>query len=182
MPAFEPACPGDPGCEALCAELQHEMIDVYLEGLPGDFVGVQYYTRERIDPAVPGHDAPPPPDAPLTQMGWEIHPEGLHRAIVAAAAGSGLPVIVTENGIATDDDEQRVAYLRDHLGQVKRALDEGVDVRGYTYWSSFDNFEWNEGYRPTFGLVGIARDDGLRRVVRRSAEVFGEVARTGRLP
>ena len=180
MPAFEPARADDPGCVALCAELQHEMIDVYLDGLAGDFVGVQYCTRERIDPAAPGHDAKPPPDAPVTLMGWELFPEGLHRAIVSAAA-SGLPVIVTENGIATADDEQRIAYLRDHLGQVKRALADGVDVRGYMCWSSFDNFEWNEGYRPTFGLVGIDREDGLRRVARPSAEWYGQLARTGRL-
>ena len=62
------------------------------------------------------------------------------------------------------------------------ARDEGVDVRGYIYWSSFDNFEWSEGYRPTFGLVGIDREDGLRRVVRPSAEAFGRVARSGGWP
>jgi beta-glucosidase len=60
-------------------------------------------------------------------------------------------------------------------------MTEGADVRGYLYWSSFDNFEWAEGYRPTFGLVGIDRDDGLRRIVRPSAEAFGRVARTGSL-
>jgi len=180
MPAFEPARPDDPGCVAACAEIQREMIDVYLEDLAGDFVGVQYYTRERLDPAVPGRHAPPPPGAPLTQMGWEIFPEGLHRAITSAAR-SGLPVIVTENGIATADDAQRVDYMRDHLAQVKRALDDGVDVRGFTYWSSFDNFEWNEGYRPTFGMIGIDRADGLRRVVRPSARAYGNLARSGRL-
>ena len=61
---------------------------------------------------------------------------------------------VTENGIATADDAQRVDYLRTHLAQVARALREGVDVRGFHYWSSFDNFEWAEGYRPMFGLIG----------------------------
>ena len=181
MPALEPARPNDPGCVALCAELQREMVDVYLEDLSGDFVGVQYYTRERLDPAVPNHNAGPPEGAPLTLMGWELFPEGLHRAITTAAAGSGLPVIVTENGIATADDAHRIDYLRDHLTQVGRALDDGVDVRGYMYWSSFDNFEWNEGYRPTFGLVGIDRDNGLERVLRPSAEWYGEVARSRRL-
>jgi beta-glucosidase len=113
----------------------------------------------------------------VTQMGWELHPEGLHGAIVLAAS-SGLPVVVTENGIATADDAERLTYLRTHLEQVARALREGIDVRGYLYWSSFDNFEWAEGYRPTFGLVGIDREDGLRRVVRPSALAFGELART----
>jgi beta-glucosidase len=113
-------------------------------------------------------------------MGWEIHPEGLHRAILSAAR-AGLPVYVTENGIATADDGERIAYMRDHLAQVARAIAGGADVRGYFYWSSFDNFEWAEGYRPTFGLIGIDRDDGLRRVVRPSAIAFGRLAATGRL-
>jgi beta-glucosidase len=177
MPDFQPARPGDPGCERLVAELQREMIDVYLEDLPGDFVGVQYYTRERLDPAVPGHNAPPPADAPLTLMGWELHPAGLGKAI-RSAARSGLPVVITENGIATADDAERIAYLRAHLAEVAGALRDGVDVRGYLYWSAFDNFEWNEGYRPTFGMVGIDRAGGLRREVRESARRFGELART----
>jgi beta-glucosidase len=159
LPAFEA---GDPR--------PAEMVEPYLEGLPGEFAGVQYYTLMRE----------PPPGAELTQMGWEIHPEGLLESL-RTAARAGLPLVVTENGIATDDDAKRVDYLESHLGAVKRALDEGIDVRGYLYWSSFDNFEWAEGYRPTFGLVGIERERGLRRVVRPSAEAFGRVARTNQL-
>jgi beta-glucosidase len=181
LPSFEPARPGDPACVAACREIQHAMEDVYLERLTGDWVGVQYYTRQRVDPANADGFAPAPDGAELTQMGWELYPEGLHRAI-AAAARSGLPVYVTENGIATADDERRIAYMRDHLAQVARAIaDDGIDVRGFHYWSSFDNFEWAEGYRPTFGMIGIDRGDGLRRVVRPSARAYGELARTGSL-
>ncbi len=180
LPDFEPARPGDPACEAGFAELRRLMEDVYLEGLAGDWVGVQYYTRQRVDPARAGGFAPAPDGAPLTQMGWEIHPEGLHRAITAAAR-TGLPVFVTENGIATADDDQRIAYLTSHLAEVARALRDGVDLRGYFHWSSFDNFEWAEGYRPTFGLIGIDRDDDLRRVVRPSAHVLRRIAVTGAL-
>jgi beta-glucosidase len=110
-------------------------------------------------------------------MGWEINPDGLGRAI-RLAASSGLPVVITENGIATPDDRERVAYLRDHLAQVAGCLRDGIDIRGFMYWSSFDNFEWNEGYRPLFGLIGIDREDGLRRVPRPSARAYGELART----
>jgi beta-glucosidase len=180
LPDFEPARPGDPACEAGFAELRRLMEDVYLEGLAGDWVGVQYYTRQRVDPARAGGFAPAPDGAPLTQMGWEIHPEGLHRAITAAAR-TGLPVFVTENGIATADDDQRIAYLTSHLAEVARALRDGVDLRGYFHWSSFDNFEWAEGYRPTFGLIGIDRADDLRRVVRPSAHVLRRIAVTGAL-
>jgi beta-glucosidase len=180
LPAFEPARPLDPACETACAELVHEMEEVHLDGLAGDWAGVQYYTRQRVDPAAADGFAPAPEGAPLTQMGWEIHPEGLHRAIVSTAR-AGLPIYVTENGIATADDAQRIAYMRDHLAQVARAIAGGADVRGFFYWSSFDNFEWAEGYRPTFGLVGIDRADGLRRVVRDSARAYARLAATGRL-
>jgi beta-glucosidase len=180
LPAFEPARPGDPACEAACRELVRDMEDAYLERLTGDWVGVQYYTRQRVDPAYADGFAPAPDGVPLTLMGWELHPEGLYRAI-ASAARSGLPVYVTENGIATADDAQRVEFIRAHLEQVARAIRDGIDVRGFHYWSSFDNFEWAEGYRPTFGLIGIDRDDGLRRTVRPSARAYGAVARTGSL-
>jgi beta-glucosidase len=190
LPAIEPAR-DDPACAQLAASLSAEFAGLYLDGLapgtgrdqpadPGDFVGVQYYTRIRADPTAEGFLAPPPPDAELTQMGWEVYPDGLRTAL-HAAAGTGLPVIVTENGIATGDDARRLAYLESHLAALRQARAEGVDVRGYLYWSSFDNFEWAHGYEPTFGLVGIDRSDDLRRVVRPSAEAFGRVARTGRL-
>jgi len=179
LPALEPARPDDPGCVALHDELRARMWDAWLDPeIGGDWVGVQYYTRMRVDPAAATRFAPAPAGAPLTLMGWELHPEGLYDAIAGAARATGLPVHVTENGIATTDDAERIAYLRTHLGEVARALRDGIDVRGYLYWSSFDNFEWAEGYRPTFGLVGIDREDGLRRVVRPSAEAFGEVVRT----
>jgi beta-glucosidase len=113
-------------------------------------------------------------------MGWEIHPAGLLKAL-RSAARAGLPLVVTENGIATSDDRERIDYLESHLASVLEALSEGIDVRGYLYWSSFDNFEWAEAYRPQFGLVGIDRANDLRREVRPSAHAFGRVARTGRL-
>ena len=179
LPAYEPAR-DDAACRAACEALRRQMSDVFIDGLQGDYVGVQYYSRTRVDPAEPGGSAPPPPDATLTQMGWEIYPEGLYNAL-ADATRSGLPAIITENGIATADDAQRIAFVRDHLAEVKRALDDGIDVRGYLYWSAFDNFEWNEGYRPRFGLIGIDRENDLARIVQPSARAFGELSRTGRL-
>ncbi len=168
------------GDEELRSMAQREMIDVYLDDLPGAFAGVQYYTRMVLDPGAPGLVADPPEDVRTTQMGWEIHPEGLLKAL-RSAARAGLPLVVTENGIATSDDSERIDYLESHLASVLEALSEGIDVRGYMYWSSFDNFEWAEGYRPRFGLIGIDRANDLRREVRPSARAFGRVARTGRL-
>jgi beta-glucosidase len=100
----------------------------------------------------------------------------LHRA-----ARTGLPLYVTENGIATTDDTERVAYLGSHLAALARARSEGVDVRGYLHWSAFDNFEWSEGYRPRFGLIAVDRDHDFARHAKPSAHAFARVARSGRL-
>jgi len=163
LPAIEPARPEDPGCVAAADELREVMVEPFVDDPGGAFVGVQYYTRMRADPARFATFGPAPAGARLTAMGWEWHAPGL-RAALDTAARAGLPLVVTENGIATDDDADRVAYLREHLAVVAGALADGMDVRGYLHWSAFDNFEWAEGFRPRFGLVGIDHDDGLRRV------------------
>lgn len=184
-PVFEPNDPRSEADVAAAEMLRAQMVDFHIDDLRaggdvGDFVGLQYYTRTVIDASSPRFLVPPAEGADTTQMGWEIYPEGFGQ-MLRRIAETGLPVVVTENGIATDDDRQRVRYLSSHLRQVKQVIDEGIDVRGYMYWSSFDNFEWAHGYAPKFGLVGIAREDGNRRIVRPSAVAFGEVARTGSL-
>jgi beta-glucosidase len=185
LPYIEPLRSDDDGDVMVADLLRGLMVDSHLDDLraagdPGDFVGLQYYFRMRVDASRPDFQAPPPQGAETTQMGWEVYPAGFGR-MLRRVAESGLPVVVTENGIATADDAQRVRFLRSHLRELKAALDDGVDVRGYLHWSAFDNFEWAHGYAPTFGLVGIDRADGLRRVVRPSAVLYGEVARTGSL-
>ncbi len=113
-----------------------------------DFVGIQYYTRTRYSAASAG---PTMPDLNrfITQMAWEVYPEGL-APLLQRAAATGLPVYVTENGICCDDDAVRVEYIADHLAAVDAARRAGADVRGYFYWSAMDNFEWNFGYGPKF--------------------------------
>ena len=74
----------------------------------------------------------------------------------------GLPIMVTENGVADENDELRPAYLRDHLAAVADAIDAGVDVRGYLFWTAWDNFEWAEGYTKRFGLIAVDRDTQAR--------------------
>jgi beta-glucosidase len=185
LSVIEPLRPDDPDDVAAAGALRELVVDSHLEDLAaggdtGDFVGLQYYSRTRVDARVPGWGGPVPEGAETTGMGWEVYPEGFGQAL-RRVADSGLPVLVTENGIATDDDRQRVRFLAAHLDQVAAALRDGVDVRGYFYWSAFDNFEWAWGYGPTFGLVGIDRTDDFRRTVRPSAVAFGEVARTGSL-
>ncbi|MFL6126011.1 family 1 glycosylhydrolase, partial [Actinophytocola sp.] len=131
-----------------------------------------------VDPASPTLFADPPPGSQLTQMGWAVYPDGL-RQILHRAARTGLPLYVTENGIATEDDDERLGYLQSHLAALAKARSEGVDVRGYLHWSAFDNFEWAEGYRPKFGLIAVDRDKNFTRTPKSSAHAFARLAATG---
>ncbi len=109
-------------------------------------------------------------------MGYEFWPEALEAAIREASAVAGVPIIVTENGLATDDDSRRIAYVARALRGVAACLRDGLAVRGYTYWSALDNFEWALGYRPTFGLIAVDRRT-QRRTVKPSARWLGGIAR-----
>lgn len=182
---LEPLRPEHEGDVTLTRSLRELMTESHLDDLRGggdvgDWVGLQYYTRAGIDSRLPLLVAPPRSGAETTQMGWEVYPAGFGQ-MLRRVAETGLPVVVTENGIATADDRQRIAYLSSHLRELKNAIDDGVDVRGYLYWSAFDNFEWNHGYAPTFGLVAIDRSDNLRRIPRPSAYAYGRLAASGDL-
>ena len=137
-----------------------------------DFVGIQYYSRSRYD-AASGGPAPADLERTLSQMGWEVYPEGL-TPLLERAAKTGLPLYVTENGMACDDDRIRVEYIADHLTVVDQARRAGADVRGYFYWSAMDNFEWNFGYGPKFGLIAVDRTT-LTRAPRPSAYFFRDI-------
>jgi beta-glucosidase len=113
---------------------------------------------------------------PVTAMGWEVQPEGLTRLLRRVKddyTGSKVDLYVTENGAAYDDvvaedgvvhDEERAEFLRLHLSAILDAIDEGVDVKGYFYWSLMDNFEWAWGYAKRFGLVRVDYDTQVRTV------------------
>ncbi len=148
--------------------------DVFFDATAGDdFFGVQTYTRMRVGAEGPlGGE----PGVPVTQMGYEFWPAALESTIRRSAQRTGLPVYVTENGIGTADDAQRIDYVTRALAGVGRCLDDGVDVRGYFYWSLLDNFEWVLGYMPTFGLVAVDRRTFERRP-KPSAAFIGKVAR-----
>src|SRR5207244_4413833 len=123
-------------------------------------------------------DRQPDPSAPprlRRDQGGPRRRTRRHDAVDVA----GTPVYVTENGIGTADDDQRVQYVTEALHRVGRCLDDGLDVRGYFYWSLLDNFEWSLGYRPTFGLVAVDRETHTR-TVKPSARWLGEIARSNR--
>jgi beta-glucosidase len=167
-----------PGGEAALAAHHRDWEDPYLEAARGDdFIGVQTYTRHRFGPQ---GMADPEPGVPLTMMGYEVWPQALGTTIRRAAAATGVPVLVTENGIATDDDTQRIAFVGRALDSVLDCLAEGLDIRGYVYWSLLDNFEWAHGYRPTFGLVAVDRTT-QERTPKPSATWLGQIARANRL-
>ncbi|MCU4653592.1 GH1 family beta-glucosidase [Roseibacterium sp. SDUM158016] len=138
--------------------------DFALIGTPLDWIGVNYYTRKRIRAG----DGPWPAYAeaetvlPLTQMGWEIYPDGLRDFLLRTAReySGDLPIYVTENGMANPDlpdrpDTERIDYLDAHLSAVREAIAGGAPVSGYFVWSLMDNYEWSLGYEKRFGLVHV---------------------------
>jgi beta-glucosidase len=153
-----------------------------------DFVGVQTYTRNRFGPEGPRGPhvewGKPPPEEreDSTMLGQEFYPQSLGNTIRRAwRSTGGIPILVTENGIATADDGKRIRFVDTALREVLDCLDEEIDVRGYLYWTFLDNFEWSLGYRPTFGLVAVDRTTFARRP-KPSAYWLGRVAQTRTLP
>jgi beta-glucosidase len=170
-----------PGGEARLESMRHHSEDVFLDVTKGDdFLGVQVYTRLLIGP---GGWAGYEEGVPVLDMGYEFYPDSLGHCLRRAwdYTGGAVPLFVTENGIGTTDDEQRIDYVRQALSGVLHALDDGVDVRGYTYWSLLDNFEWAMGYRPKFGIVSVDRETFERRV-KPSGAWLASVAAANALP
>lgn len=150
-----------------------------------DFVGLNYYSRDLIRFSHRhGREMfihrSVPPSAEISDLGWEVFPDGLGRLIRACCQRTGLPVYVTENGIADARDAQRASFLVRHLAQVADAIAEGFDVRGYYHWTLIDNFEWSEGYEPKFGLYAVELES-QRREARASAEVYRTIASSRRI-
>jgi beta-glucosidase/6-phospho-beta-glucosidase/beta-galactosidase len=165
-----------------------------------DFFGVNYYFRGKalklgapITPAIPLFDFLPvteyaTPERPFlapcpttcTEFGWEIYPPGL-REVLAIAGSYGRPVYITENGLADADDDQRPAYLVQHLAVLEQAIaDDVADVRGYFHWSLVDNFEWARGYFPKFGLYRVDGSGNL--LPRGSAGHYRRIAEANAIP
>jgi beta-glucosidase len=124
-----------------------------------DFLGVNYYTRihMRFNPFkklgvemrhrdIDGYG--------LTDMGWEIHPRGLEK-VLRYASKLNVPLIITENGIATRDDDKRTKFMKRHVDVMEKCIKEGMDIQGYFYWSLIDNYEWLQGLDARFGLYNV---------------------------
>lgn len=151
-----PTAPDLPVCEAI------EPGDLETIAQPLDFLGINYYTR--IWSSTSNPPVPAPHAQGTSDMGWENYPEGLTELLCGLKRDYPLPpVFITENGLANRDvlvdgkvdDQPRIEYMRTHLSALKAAIDAGVDVRGFFYWSLMDNFEWSSGYAKRFGLVHV---------------------------
>jgi beta-glucosidase len=140
-----------------------------------DWIGINYYSRTIVGWPWPANGASDGVGSrERTDFGWEIYPEGLY-AVLQRMAGFGKPIVITENGISDADDDQRPAYIVAHVKQMYRAIQAGVDLRGYMHWTLLDNYEWAEGFLQRFGLA--TRD----RELRPSARVYGAIARANGL-
>jgi beta-glucosidase len=149
-----------------------------------DFIGMNYYFRCKckFDPLkspmmvkMVGD-----PNAEKSLFDWEVYPEGMYNLMKVIYRNLKKPIIVTENGISTLNDNQRISYIIRHLDSVYRAMRDGVDVRGYLYWSFIDNFEWSEGYTQPFGLVAMNQKT-FARIPKPSARVYSEICKEGKV-
>ena len=151
-----------------------------------DFIGLNYYTRDFVK-----FNILKPENlfiqicqldiinSSRNSLGWEIYPEGLFEILMNLKKYK-LPVLISENGICTDNDKQRWNFINSHLREVKKALQKDVTILGYLYWSLIDNFEWENGFKPRFGLVEVNYQDFSRKI-RESAKKFSEVCRLNSL-
>jgi beta-glucosidase len=152
--------------------------NTFLDATTGDdFIGVQCYERTVLGPTGP---VPVPPGTRVTQMGYQYWPQVVEHTVRRAAAYTGIPVLVTENGIGTEDDRERIEFLTTALQCLHRCIADGIDVKGYFVWSLLDNYEWHLGFDPKFGICAVDRTT-FERKPKPSAHWFGEVARTNAL-
>ncbi|GGN99186.1 glycoside hydrolase family 1 protein [Saccharibacillus kuerlensis] len=160
-----------PGGEEWAARKWYQYFEQYVPAMEGDdFFGLQNYTRE-----VYGPDGQIQPEGEVTQMGYEFYPEGLGNVIRKVSQVLSMPLIVTEHGVATTDDERRQTFIREGLKGLQDCLNEGIDIKGYLHWSTFDNFEWNSGYSKHFGLIAVDRKT-QKRQPKESARLLGQIA------
>jgi beta-glucosidase len=150
-----------------------------------DFIGLNYYFHFRLKSVrdflrkslfSSSTDAAKHIDFESSDIGWELFPHGIFDVCIDLGMYYKKPIYITENGLATDNDDKRLRALVGYLLQLFHAIQAGADVRGYFHWSLLDNFEWAKGYAPKFGMVDINRNT-MERTVRPSAEVYGLIAK-----
>lgn len=191
QPIFQGSYPED-GITVWGAALEGiNLAEIEKACVPLDFYGLNYYSREVIK--APSDDTYFPsvsvrlPDVPRTFMDWEVYPEGVYDILKDISSRYTLPdIYITENGAAYDDpapqngvvhDPERVDYLEKHLAQISRAIQDGVQVKGYFLWSLLDNFEWAYGYAKRFGIIHVDYET-QQRTLKQSALFYRDFIRS----
>lgn len=129
-----------------------------------DFIGLNYYMYSQHGKKK---------FLPVSDMGWDIYPRGIYHVLLELGRYK-KPIYITENGLADEDDSQRKDFIVDHLLQIHKAMEQGVDVRGYFYWSLLDNYEWAHGFEKRFGLIAVDFVTQERRI-RPSALIYKNI-------
>jgi beta-glucosidase len=154
--------------------IRQQRYGAWMEAARGDdFIGVQNYNRTLWD--AKGMVAAPA-DSRRNYMGQEVYPPSLAAAVRYAHEATGVPVMVTEHGVGTDDDTMRAWLIPAALKELQATIAAGVPVLGYVHWSLLDNYEWLFGYKPHFGLFSVDRRT-FARTPKPSAAVLGAIAR-----
>lgn len=136
----------------------------------GDFIGMNFYFHNRVNYGFSKNK-----NEKVSDMGWELYPQSV-KSLLLNIKKYNKPIYITENGLADSNDTYRAWYITEVLKSVAEAIQEGVDVRGYFYWSLLDNFEWAEGFAMKFGLFSIDRTT-WKRIARPSTKVYAEIAK-----
>lgn len=137
-----------------------------------DFIGLNYYFHNRVNYGFNKNE-----NKIVSDMGWELYPEGIYH-VLDDLKKFKKPVYITENGLADAKDDKRELFIRETLKFVDHAMKEGVDVRGYFHWSLLDNFEWDKGFWPRFGLIEVDYKT-QKRHIRQSAFVYKKFIESG---
>ncbi len=149
-----------------------------------DFIGINYYFNRRFN-MKEGSFTPEIVEIQnnklkdVSDLGWEVYPEGIFDVLTDLS--DGLPIYITECGIASTNDDRRTRFLINYIQEVYRAIQAGVNIKGFFYWSLIDNFEWHRGYNPRFGLVEIDYKT-QKRTPRPSSEVYSLICAHNALP
>jgi len=161
-------------------------LEALLKNKALDYIGINYYSRSLVelhswwpwsfftDTCNQNHHS-----LPKNSLGWDIYPQGLYDLLLKLKK-YGLPVIITENGICIEDDNLRWEFIREHLKNVALAIQQGVKVAGYLYWSLIDNFEWDKGFGPRFGLIEVDYRNYCR-TIRQSAKKYAQVCQSRKI-
>jgi len=174
---FEPFNPRSLLDKASCSLARYFVNEYFLDKIKThlDFVGLNYYFHDKIKFPHPKRNE----NKIVSDLGWEIHPQGIFH-VLKDLKKYNLPVYITENGLADKKDVLRKNFIKDHLYWTHKAIAKGVDVRGYFHWSLIDNFEWEKGLGPRFGLIEIDYET-MRRRPRSSAFYYAKICRKNQL-